>query len=123
MNKEEIDKSLNNIKKKIYLDVDQNHLIKTLTELSEELTKLKRRKDYYDHLVKLLGIISEGFSESLDSFTRNVEINKIKKAAEENSRDLIKQIIIKSDKLDSISMLLDFLSFESFDEVVKIREK
>lgn len=123
MNKDEIEQSLHNIKRKLYVNIDQALLIRQLSELSEEVFKLKKQKDYNETLLKLLSFLTNSFSDLLHSFIINVEIPKIRREIESNSRDLAKKILYKVDKIEELQILTDFLSYDSFQEVVDLRKK
>ncbi len=123
MNKDEIEESLHNIKRKLYVNIDQALLIRQLSELSEEVFKLKKQKDYNETLLKLLSFLTSSFSDLLHSFIINVEIPKIRREIESSSRDLAKKILYKVDKIEELQILTDFLSYDSFQEVVDLRKK
>lgn len=123
MEKNEQEQALSDIRKKLYVNVDQSHLIKQITDLSNQIAKLKKQKDYNDQLKKLLGFISDAYKESLGSYELNFVIPKMKKEMDLNLNDTLKQIIYKSDKLEELTLLLDFLNYDSFEKVVEVRNK
>lgn len=122
MEKNEQEQALSDIRKKLYVNVDQNHLIKQITDLSNQIAKLKKQKDYNDQLKKLLSFISDAYKESLGSYELNFIIPKMKKEMDANLNDTLKQIIYKSDKLEELTLLLDFLNYDSFEKVMEVRK-
>jgi predicted nucleotide-binding protein (sugar kinase/HSP70/actin superfamily) len=122
MEKNEQEQALSEIRKKLYVNVDQNHLIRQITDLSNQIAKLKKQKEHNEQLKKLLNYISDAYKESFGSYELNFVIPKIKKEIDSTSNDTLKQIIYKSDKLEEMTLLLDFLNYDSFEKVMEVRK-
>jgi hypothetical protein len=123
INIEDLSSTFKNIKKQLAIEIDETDLIKQVTQLSTEITKLKQEKEYYENARKLLDIIFLNYSYGLDSYTNRVTIPTLKRDLEQSAKDLLKQIILKSEKLESYELLLDFTSYENFNQIMEIRNK
>jgi len=120
---ERIDNFFKNVKNQIVLDIDENELVKNINNLSSQIEKCRYKKTYLDTAEKLLKLISLNYSNILNRqtirelipfFERNIKIQK---------EDLLKEILYKSEKLSSYELLLDFISYGNFSEIVEIRNK
>jgi len=123
INIEELNSIFKNIRRQLALEIDENDLIKQVTQLSSEIIKLKQEKEYYENARKLLDIILLNYSYGLDSYSTRVTIPTLRRDLDYASKEILKQIMLKSEKLDSYELLLDFVSYENFDKIMEIHYK
>lgn len=120
LNIEELNNSFREIKRKLQFELDESNLIGQVTSLSMEISALKKEKDYLENAKKLYETIYLNYSANLDKKTLSSLPFKIRDI-DENIKDILKQIIYKSQKLDSYELLLDFISYDSFSKIMEIR--
>lgn len=123
INIEELSSVFKNIKKQLSVEIDENDLIIQVTQLSSEIAKLKLEKEYYENARKLLEIILLNYSYGLDSYTKRITIPTLTRDLEHAAREILKQIMFKSEKLESYELLLDFTGYENFNQIMEIRNK
>ncbi len=120
---DEINSTFKTLRKKLSIEIDENDLVKQLTQLSTEIQKLRQEKEYLESAKKLFDAILLNYSFALDNSTVRFKIPTIKREIDNSIRELVKQIMYKSEKLDSIELLLDFASYENFNQIAEIRFK
>jgi hypothetical protein len=120
---DEINSTFKILRKKLSIEIDENELVKQITQLSTEIQKLRQEKEYLESAKKLFDSILLNYSYALDNSTVRFKIPNIKREIDNSIRELIKQIMYKSEKLDSVELLLDFTSYESFNQIAEIRFK
>jgi hypothetical protein len=123
INIDELCSTFKNIKRQLVLEIDENDLIYQVTQLSSEIAKLRIEKEYYENARKLLDIILLNYSYGLDSYTNRVTVPALRRDLEYATREIVKQIMLKSEKLDSYELLLDFVSYDTFNQIIDIRNK
>jgi hypothetical protein len=123
INIEELSAIFKNIKKQLAVEIDENDLIIQVTQLSSEITKLKLEKEYFENARKLFDIILLNYSYGLDTYTSRITIPTLRRDLDFAAREIVKQIMLKSEKLESYELLLDFVSCENFDQIMDIRNK
>jgi hypothetical protein len=121
--RQEINSLLQNLKKKLSTEISESELIKNVTGLSAEITSLKKQKDYLENSRKILDNILSNYSYALDKYMVRVTIPTLIRDIEAEIKDVLKQIMYKSDKLDNYELMLDFITYDSFDQIMEMRDK
>jgi len=120
---EKINDFFKEVKTQIALDVDERELIKNINILSSQIEKTRYRKTYLDTAEKLLKLISLNYANILNKHTVRELIPFFERNIRLQKDELLKEILYKSEKLNSYELLLDFIGFENFNEIVEIRNK
>ena len=121
-NKEELENLLKNIRKKLFLELDQIELIRQISELSSNISKLRKEKEYFESAIKLLDVVYENYNDDLEKWMLK-SLTTQKKELSEDLKEVMTQIVIKTERLENYKLILDFMSYDSFDKVIEIRNK
>lgn len=121
-NKEELENLLKNIRKKLFLELDQIELIRQISELSSNISKLRKEKEYFESAIKLLDVVYDNYNDDLEKWMLK-SLNTQKKELSEDLKDVMTQIVVKNERLENYKLILDFMSYDSFDKVIEIRNK
>lgn len=122
LNSENIESLFGQLRKKITLESDQMDLIKKITSLSDEITKLKTEKEYLETSVKIAESLLEFYGYSFSKTERFDTLNLVKDCDRE-LKELAKQIMIKADRLDKYTLMLDYLSYPTIKKIAEVRMK
>ena len=111
---EQIDFVLKELKRKILIEVDEAGLIDMLTKLSNEIEDFKKEKESLEKIKKLLDVINSDYAYAIGDYNSKINIPKLKKDIDTSIKELVRQIMYKSEKFDKYKLLFDFISNENF---------